>query len=304
MFAALQVALSAVLPVSLVAGGGYAISRLFRIDVKTLSTLNIYLFLPALVFSLMLKDPVPWGELLRITGASVVALTAGALVLAGAARARGMGGLMRSAFLMTLFVNLGNFGLPMVQFAFGEDGLRRAVLVMMVGMFFQNSVAIYFAQRGRLSIGRAFAKVFAFPVLYAFALALILQALEVGLPLWLDRGVTLLADATIPLQLIILGAQLAVSEFQLRGDVWLAVGIRLLAGPLIAAGAAALTGLTGLPGDVFVVQMSGPVAVGMAMYTVQFEVEPAFMTSVVALSFLLSMVTVSVVLMLVQTGLI
>ena len=54
--------------------------------------------------------------------------------------------------------------------------------------------------------------------------------------------------------------------------------------------------LRGLEAGVFVVQVSGPTAVWMAVFGVQFEVKPAFLASVVSWSFLFSVVTMPVLL--------
>ena len=43
--------LSAIVPVFLVAGGGYVLRRCQPLDAKAFSTANIYVFIPALVFA-------------------------------------------------------------------------------------------------------------------------------------------------------------------------------------------------------------------------------------------------------------
>jgi predicted permease len=55
-------------------------------------------------------------------------------------------------------------------------------------------------------------------------------------------------------------------------------------------------GLEGLPGKVFILQMSGPIAVGMAAFGVQFDVAPRFLASAVCLTSLLSVISVSAIL--------
>jgi len=76
---------------------------------------------------------------------------------------------------MTMFPNLGNFGLPVCLFAFGQEGLAFAIVVMVIGSFLQNSIGIYFAQRAHHGAGEAFRRVFRFPMMYAFILAIVFQ---------------------------------------------------------------------------------------------------------------------------------
>lgn len=287
---------SAIAPVFLVAAAAYGFRRRLHLDIRTLSSLNIYLLTPALVFASLSERALEWAVLGRYTLATV--LLTGVLwgLLESVARLRGMEPGRRGAFLMSMFVNLGNFGLPICTFAFGQEGLFYAIAVMVCGMFFQNSLGIYFAQRSRYSVLHALAQVLRFPVLYAFAAGMVFGHMGWSLPEALARAVGLVGSAAIPLQLIILGAALAETRLDTGVDVGLAVGIRLILGPLAAALAAWAAGLEGLASSVFILQLSGPVAVGMAVFGVQFDVQPRFLASVVAWTFLGSMISVAAVL--------
>lgn len=292
--------LSAVTPVFFVAAAAYVIRRRLHLDVKTLSTLNIYMLIPALVFSGISGKPVEWALFGRIAGASVLVLVVMTVLLTVLARAMGVDDRDRGAFLMTMFPNLGNFGLPVCLFAFGPEGLAFAIVTMVIGSFLQNSIGIYFAQRAHHGAGAAFRRVFRFPMMYAFILAIVYQRTGWRLPDAIGRAISITADAAIPVQLIILGAQLAATRLDTDVRVFAATGVRLAVGPIAAAVFAVLVGMTGTAAKAFIVQMSGPVAIGMAAYGVQFDVAPRFLASVVSWSFLLSLFSVSAVLYLVQ----
>src|SRR5690606_25115506 len=111
---------------------------------------------------------------------------------------------------------------------------------------------------------------------YAFVLAIISQRSGIHLPPPVFRAVAITGDASIPILLIVLGIQLAETQLERSVNVFLAVGIRLCIGPIIAFGLAQLIGLEGTAAKVFILQMSGPVAVGMGAYGVQFDVAPRF----------------------------
>ena len=288
--------LSAILPVFFVAGGGFALRRFRVLDTKTLSSLNIYLFIPALVFSSLSQREIEWSVFGRIAAACVCMVLAMWAFLGWIARGRGLEGQGRVAFLMTMFMNLGNFGLPVCKFAFGDEGLALGVVVMVCGSFLQNSVGLYFAHRGHRGVGSAFARVFCYPMVYAFVLALLCQRTGWQPPLAVSRAIAITGDAAIPMQLIILGVQLAETHLDTSVDVFLAAGVRLCGGPILALAVLSLVGLEGLVAKVFVLQMSGPVAVGMAVFGIQFDVAPRFLASAVSLSFLMSIFTVSAVL--------
>lgn len=288
--------ISAIVPVFVVASAGFALRRFVHLDARTLSALNIYLFIPALVYSKVSAYTIEWPVFGAYAVAAILMLVAMTALLEGLGALLRLDGARRSAFVMTQFMNLGNYGLPIALFAFGEEGLALAVVVMVCGSFLQNSLGIYFAQRSTHGAWSAFRQILYFPLVYAFALALVSQQTGVFPAQPLRLGVDLVADAAVPVQLMILGIKLAETRLEVSGLVFLASGIRLLLGPVLAGVVAWLVGLDGLAAKVFILQMSGPVAVGMAVFGVQFNVQPRFLASVVSWTFLLSSVTVSLVL--------
>lgn len=287
---------SAIAPVAFIAALGFLLRRRHLLDAKTLSTCNIFLFIPALVFDNIYSRDIAGGVFLGIALASAVSLSGMALLLSVLARLLKLPPSESGAFMMTMFPNLGNFGLPVVLFALGEEGLAFGVVVMVVGSALQNSFGIYYAMRATHGKGRALFHMFLYPMIYAFILALALRQFDLTIPLAVSRAITIVSNAAIPVQLVLLGIQIAETRLDTGRAVFVATGTRLLAGPALGTLAALATGLHGLAGQAFIVQMSGPVAVGMAAYAVQFNVAPRFLSSAVAWTFLLSLVTVSVVL--------
>lgn len=288
--------LSAILPVFLVAGAGYALRRFRTLDAKTLSSLNIYLFIPSLVFTSLAPREIQWDLFGRYAVACIALFSFMWVVLSLVARWRGIQGEHHSALLMTMFMNLGNFGLPVSKFAFGDEGLALAVVVLVCGSLVQNSLGLSLAHRSRLGLGKSLLRVFYFPMIYAFGLAFVCQRTGWLPPDLLYRGIQITADAAIPVQLMILGIKVAETRLDTGANVFIASGIRLCGGPLLAVAIAWLVGLHGLPAKVFILQMSGPVAVGMAVFGVQFNVAPRFLASAVSWTFLLSVFSVSAVL--------
>ncbi|MCP4645867.1 MAG: AEC family transporter [bacterium] len=288
--------LAAVLPVFFVAGAGFVVRRAFPLDARTLSTLNLYIFIPSLIFANLSVSTIEWSVFGRCAAAALLLVAGMTAVMSMIARARGLTGHDRNAFLMSLFPNLGNFGLPVVRFAFGEEYLALALVILVCGSLLQNTVGIYFAQRSHHGMLKAMARVLGFPMVYAFALALLCSRMQWETPEIVYRAIRITAEAAIPVQLMILGVKLAETRLDLRVDALAAVGCRLILGPLLAFGIAYAVGLRGVPAKVFILQVSGPVAVAMAVYGVQFNVKPAYLASVVSVSFLCSVVTVSIVL--------
>lgn len=288
--------LSAIVPVFLVAASGAVSRRITRLDAKTLSALNVYVLIPALVFSSLSRQRIEWALFGKYALATTIMYAVTLALLHGLGRWRRIDGPYLSAFLMTAFVNLGNFGLPIAKFAFGDEGLALAVIVMVCGSLLQNTLGLYYAQRGQHSARRAFLNVFCFPIVYSLALALLFQQEGWRLPAPLANAIVMAGDAAIPVQLLVLGIKLAETRLDVSPDVFLATGVRLALGPLLALGIAWAFDLDGLSRDIFIVMMSGPVAVGMAAFGVQFDLHPRFLASVVSWTFLFSLLTVSLIL--------
>ena len=286
----------AIAPIVFIAALGFVLRRRHLLDAKTLSACNIFLFIPALVFTNIYGREIAGGVFLRIALASIVVMGGMVVLLGTLARLLKLEGADLGAFMMTMFPNLGNFGLPVAMFGLGEEGLAFAVVVMVIGSGLQNSFGIYYAQRAYHGKTKALFQVFLYPMIYAFLLALILRQTGIAIPLPVSRAVTIMADAAIPVQLVLLGIQIAETRVERSRAVFVASAARLLGGPALGILAAMAAGLTGLAGQAFVVQMSGPVAVGMAAYGVQFGVAPRFLSSAVAWTFFFSLFTISALL--------
>jgi predicted permease len=113
----------------------------------------------------------------------------------------------------------------------------------------------------------------------------------------LFRGAALLSDAALPVLLLLLGMQLAQGlAVEERGLTALAVGLRLLASPLLAYGLGRLVGLSDLALRVAVLEAGMPTAVNMVLYSLEFDARPRFVTGVVVVTTVLSLVTLTVLL--------
>ena len=98
------------------------------------------------------------------------------------------------------FPNVGNMGLPVCLYAFGEAGMTLAVafyLIMSIGNF---SLGVFW-----MSGERSWRSLLGNPILLSVLLALLLMGLDLQLPRWMANTVDLMAGLTIPLMLITLG---------------------------------------------------------------------------------------------------
>lgn len=296
------VLINVILPVFIIIGLGVLAGCRLELNVQTLSRTVLYVFGPALVFRSLFTIELSPAEAGQIV-AFVLVTTAVLGVLAwGMTRALRFDAVQSNAFLLTiLFINSGNYGLPVNLFAFGNPGLERAVIYFATAAVLTNTIGIYIAVRGHAGPREALRNVFRLPLIYAVVLALVLRLAGITiLPDTLFRPIDLLADASVPVLLLTLGLELA--KTTLDRQLWtvgLATVTRLVIAAIVAGVIATLMGLQGLTRQVCIVEASMPTAVMSVVLAVEFNTQPRFVTSVVFTSTLVSFVTLTVLLSLI-----
>ncbi len=286
-----------VLPSFIVIGVGYLLERRIKVDKRTLSRLAIYVLTPCLVFSSIINSEVDPSQFGRMT-AYVIIFT---LIMIGlgylAGRLLGWSPQEIKALMLSIaFTNSGNMGLSIILFTFGEDGFALGATYFVATNLTANTLAAFIAAHGRGSLGHTLLQVLKLPGIYAFALALLLRPLG-ELPAIVMRPVSLIAQAQIPVMLMMLGVQLAQTRLGSRlKDVSVGVILRLVGGAAVAFVLAPLVGLTGLARQVAIAQSSTPAAVSSALMAIEFGADADYVASVIFFSTLLSSVTMSLLL--------
>lgn len=297
------------LPIVVVASIGFAFRSRVALDLRSLNRLGIYVFSPCLIFNTLLRADLGGGQTARMLLFALLCIALmGALALAASAL-MGLSRVEQSAFLLsTMFMNSGNYGLPLARFAFGEAGFQYAVLFYLVQAFLSQTLAVFIAARGQASSRQALGQVLRLPLLYAALGALALRW-AAGPPTeatpmllqGLEAGVQLLASAALPFLLLLLGMQLAEARPTAEGwRVALAVSMRLVLAAPLAYGVAMLVGLGAAATSVGLIQASMPTAVNVTILALEFDVRPHFVSSVVVVSTVASVVTLTLLLTLVR----
>lgn len=291
-------ALSTVLlPVLLVAGLGALLSSRFPIDQASVSRITLYLLSPALVLDTILKTPIQAGEAAQLGGAylltSLLCLALGWLCGLGRPERE-----RRSLSASVGIWNSGNMGLPIALFTFGQAGFERATVLFLasfIGMYVFGP-AVYSLGRPGSNPLEAVRGMLRLPALWVAVLAAALRALHVTLPEGLTRGVSLLAQATLPMVLLTLGLQLGAGGWPrptLR--LSLATAARLIGGPLIALGVGRALHLSPLNVQVLVLSASMPTAVNALLIAREYDADTDTVAGVATLTTLTSVLTVAVV---------
>ena len=259
----LSILASDILPVFLIAGAGFLLARYAAADVKILARVVFYSLLPCLAFRLLVTSNATGPNVIRLM--LLAALIMGSMAVIGYATAKVLrldGKLLRAFMMIVMFSNSGNYGLPVVRFAFGADALTYATIFFLTGSVLTYVAGAFFAGSHRSKIAGALEKIWKMPSLYGIAAALVVIAVGRPVPEAIMRPVALLSEAALPLMILVLGMQLERAVWPTQpGIVVLGVGISLLVAPVVALGLSSLLGISGPARQAAVILSSMPVAV-------------------------------------------
>nr|WP_133579290.1 AEC family transporter [Aureibacillus halotolerans] len=281
---------------------GVILQRKFHLDMYTLSKMNLYLLVPALIFTKLYETAISLHEFFTIAGLTLLSLAILYLVARVITTVFRFSKSMRIAFSNSvIFYNSGNYGVPVNDLVFRSDpyAMSIQVIVLLIQNIVTFSYGIFSLQSSDKSFWQALLSYAKLPVLYAMLAAIALNVTKIDLPLALYTPATYISDAVIAIALITLGCQVA--ELKLKrnlGKVYGSLSLRLLLGPAIAAGLIYLFQLEGITAQAFFISAAMPTSVNSAIIAQEYNNEPEFSAQTVLASTMLSSVTVSLVIFL------
>jgi predicted permease len=285
-----------ILPVFLVAGVGFLLARFARVDVRGLSRVSLHGLAPVLMFHLLITSRISGSTFGRV--ALLCLLVTGAMGVLGwlAGVALRLDRQTRIGLLLVvMFSNGGNYGLPVALFAFGREALAYATVYFVTGGVLTYTIGVSLAASGRSSLRAALSGVARIPAVYGVIVAGLVLASGKTLPSPVAKAIELLSDAALPMMMLVLGMQLARAAMPRRPAAVIAAALlSLLVSPLLALALAHALGLTGAALQASVVQASMPTAVVTTIIALEYDAEPAFVTSVVVATTALSPFTLTV----------
>ncbi|MEB3281735.1 MAG: AEC family transporter [Lyngbya sp.] len=294
------VILSAILPVACIVLIGFIVGKKLNLDISTLSRLSLYVLFPALIIDNLYKT--------TLSGENAIAIVIGFLitfVLLGIIAWQLSNywqfstDLKKSLVTTTALPNVGNLGLPVTLFALGEAGLERAIVYLIAWNIVVLTTVPAFLQNGGFRSSIKF--MLKLPLTWAVTFGVCLRVFNIQLPLKLDEGLDLLANAAIPLALLMLGVQIANNRLAVNLYEVGASFLRLLGGAAIALIVGKLLGLEELDLKVLVLQSSMPTAITAFLMVNEFGGDAVQTARVVVVSTLFAFITLPGVLFALQT---
>ncbi len=287
---------TSILPIFIIVALAAVYCRLMRPDIPQIANLAIMVFVPILVFDSLIKNKITLPMLLKPI--IFMLLLTGTLMLLAHLTAKAIKARENERITLILaasMINVGNFGLPLIYFAFGKEAEAYSILYFTAFNLPLATVAIYISSREK-KVGKILVDVAKIPILYAVILALIISEWSIPMPLALSKGMGLMSQATIPLIIFVLGLQLSNLKIKMSylKIIFFAVGIRLIISPFIASLSLQSLNITGVEQQVALVQTSTPTALLPLMYAIRFNRSPDLLAAIILITTLLSGISLTV----------
>lgn len=283
------------LPILILSAAGFTLGKTLSIDSRSLGRVVFYIFSPILVFDLLLNTQLNSAEIFTTMVYTVlVCASVGVLAFALGKLFRFDRPVLMAIILTSAFGNTGNYGLPVVSFAFGEDALAFATLFFVTTSILFNTVGVLIASLGHMDFKTAIKGLFKVPAIYAVILAALLNRFHVILPVSLARTVDLASNASIPIMIVLLGLELSRVQwshsFKALG---VSAALRLLAGPAIGLLLASWFGLSGPARQGTVTESAMPAAVTSTVLATEYGLDTSLVTAIIFIGTILSPLTLT-----------
>lgn len=295
----MTIIISALAPVILIIIIGYIAGSKFNLDGKTLSTLNISVLTPALIFDSLSHSTLSLNSATGlIIGFLITSLFLYGLIMIIKQIFLFSPNFNKSLIATTLFANTGNLGLPFITFSLGQEGLARALIYMITASVLMAIFAPALLTGEGLNHGLKLT--LKMPLLWATLGGICVNLAGIELPFNLDMGIKLLGETAIPLALLLLGIQLNQAEHHWGKKEFFASGMRLIIAPLVSILVAYCLKLEGLDFQVLVLQGAMPTAVSSYIFVNEFGGDAPLTARIIVVSTILSLLTLPMILLILQ----
>ncbi|MFC3039599.1 AEC family transporter [Virgibacillus xinjiangensis] len=288
-----------ILPIILVFASGFVLQRIRVMDVRTLSSVSIYILSPALVFINLSEADFDGGYMVIVIFMFFLFFATVLINKILSMIWKWKPSVESAAILSTGFMNSGNYGLPVVLFSVGTEALPYAVFIMVVQSMMNNFFGVYYASRSTSGMKRAVLNIFKMPATYAAILAFLFQGFSWGpIPEPIHSTISMVGDAAIPVMMIMLGMQLAsIVSLKMNWQVVVSsVTLKMVGAPLIAFAFISVVDMDPIVATVILIISAMPTAATTTMYAIEFDTEPDLVSSITLIGTLISIVSITILL--------
>lgn len=293
--ALLNVFANNLLPILLLSGAGFVLGRSLKLDSRPLGRVIFYILSPALIFNILTSSKLAVESILLMMGyaAATMIIVAGIAFVAGKIF-RLEQSVLTIVVLTSFFANNGNYGLPLISFAFGQEALAYASIYFVTNSLLLYTVGVLIASLGHLQLKDALKGLLKVPAIYAIILAVIFIQTGWSFPSPIQKTVELTSGAAVPAMIILLGLELQKAEWTNNiKALSIPVVCRLVIGPVIGIAMAALFGLDKVASRDGIIEAGMPSAVMTTVLANEYNLDSSLVTAIVFVGTILSPLTLT-----------
>ncbi|EOZ5673467.1 AEC family transporter [Morganella morganii] len=259
--------------------------------------LNYYILFPALLINSLAVAPLDNPQLPKLAAALVIMLGLATAAFAVVRRFRGIptaefGVLLQGAIRFNTYL-----GLSIVNDFYGPSGMAVAAVILAVLVLCNIISVVALSEFKQLSLRRLLLPVLTNPLIISCIIGMLLNVSGIGLPYNTGQFARLLAGASLPLGLLCVGAALQIATIRYSAlKISLNSVVRLCIVPLLAIAVAAVTGLTQLEYQLFVIFFAIPTAPTAYILSRQLGGDSQLMAGIITFQTMVAVLTLPVVL--------
>jgi predicted permease len=291
----IQQVFSIVAPLFIIAAIGYFYGSRVRPEMRITNQLIMDVFMPALIFHVMIQDDFYPLQYINLVGAGIMLMLLSGL--AAFTLSKMVGFSWRAFTPPAMFSNWANLGLPLYVFALGDDALGAGVMLVVAGNLLCFTIGTYIYS-GRLT---GF-EVLKTPIIIAVLLGGLINALGLSLPSVIYQSIEMLGRVAIPLMLFSLGVRLTRVSWHDSTPGLVMAAFCPIVGIGLAVVICQIVPMSALHQSVLILFGALPPAVINFMLAEQYDREPEAVASMVLIGNIASVVTLPLALLLVLSG--
>jgi len=279
---------------------GAFLQKRFRFNLKALSQLITYCFMPAAVFVNLYETTVELAVLGEVALFIVLFIGSQMVLSHFLAKSLGLAKTETAVFKNSVvLINSGNYGIPVAQMIFAAQPIGVAIQVLLV--IFQNMTTytyglynLIFSTKSGLAIVKDFLKM---PIIHALIIGVVMNFFHIGIPQFIRIPIDHVADGFIAVALITLGAQLSQLEIKsmFNKTVFVSCITRLIVGPAVALLIIFMLRLDGVVAQSLFIASAFPTSRNSSSLALEYDIESATAAQTVLFSTIVSCITVTVV---------
>ncbi len=289
-----------VAPILVLLAVGALLQRKFQFNLKALSHLITYCFMPAAVFINIYETRIELSVVGQLTIFIILFIGSQMLLSHVLAKLLKLDRQESAVFKNSVvLINSGNYGIPVAQMIFVTQPIGVAIQVILV--IFQNMTTYTYglynlisATKSGMDIIKDFLKM---PIIHALWLGALLNFLNWPIPQMFRLPLDYVAGGFVAVALITLGAQLSTIEMKtmLNKTIFISCFTRLIVGPVVALVIIFALGIDGVVAQSLFIASAFPTSRNSSSLALEYDIESATAAQTVLFSTIISCLTVTVV---------